>query len=396
MKYLHVISSINPVGGGPIEGVRLLSTEMSRAGHEANVVCLDSPDAHFIVDFPARVHAIGPVTSTYAYNRKLVPWLRAHAREYDVVIVNGLWQYCGFAVWRALAGTNTPYVVFTHGMLDPWFKKTYPLKHLKKWLYWPWAEYRVLRDAKNVIFTCEEERLLARESFWLYRCNEAVTSYGTAPPPKNTPVLTENFFNFYPQLRDKRIVLFLGRIHEKKGCDLLVEAFARVANKHDDLHLLMAGPDQAGWGAELKALADKYDVADKITWPGMLAGDLKWGAFYACEVFSLPSHQENFGIAVAEALACAKPVLISNKVNIWREIEADNAGFVADDTVEGTVTTLEKWLALTPLQQKQMQEAAQTCFATRFHIQKVAKSFESILMARDVVAERSTGELSDL
>ena len=78
--------------------------------------------------------------------------------------------------WLALEslrkqGFHTPaYFVFTHGMLDPWFKRTYPLKHLKKWLYWPWAEYRVLRDAQAVLFTCEEERILARQSFWLYKC----------------------------------------------------------------------------------------------------------------------------------------------------------------------------------------------------------------------------------
>ena len=76
---------------------------------------------------------------------------------FDAVIINGLWQYHSFGAWRALRGTATPYYVFPHGMLDPWFKRSFPLKHLKKWLYWPWAEYRVLRDARAVIFTCEAE-----------------------------------------------------------------------------------------------------------------------------------------------------------------------------------------------------------------------------------------------
>ena len=79
-------------------------------------------------------------------------------------------------------------------MLDPWFKKQYPLKHLKKWMYWPWAEYRVLRDAQAVLFTCEEERVLARESFWLYRCNEVVVSYGTAKPKGDPEVELQEFF----------------------------------------------------------------------------------------------------------------------------------------------------------------------------------------------------------
>ena len=89
---------------------------------------------------------------------RLLSWLRENATRYDAVIVNGIWQYHSYATWLALHRSETPYFVFTHGMLDPWFKRRHPLKHLKKWLYWPWADYRVLRDAQAVIFTCEEER----------------------------------------------------------------------------------------------------------------------------------------------------------------------------------------------------------------------------------------------
>ena len=115
--------------------------------------------------------------------RFLLPLLMNLDRaQFDAVIVHGLWQYSSFGVWRALAGTDTPYFVFPHGMLDPWFKRTYPAKHFKKLLYWPWAEYRVLRDAAAVLFTSEEERRLARESFALYRAREVVVNYGTAAP----------------------------------------------------------------------------------------------------------------------------------------------------------------------------------------------------------------------
>ena len=102
-------------------------------------------------------------------------------------------------------------------MLDPWFKRQYPLKHVKKWLYWPSAEYRVLRDASAVLFTSEEERRLARRSFWLYRCNEMVINYGTAAPPADDGASADRFRRAFPSVGDKRIILFLGRIHEKKG-----------------------------------------------------------------------------------------------------------------------------------------------------------------------------------
>ena len=112
-------------------------------------------------------------------------------------------------------------------MLDPWFKRTYPLKHLKKLLYWPWGEYRVLRDAAAVLFTSEAERHLARESFSPYRCHEEVVNYGTAAPTLDLEAAREHFLARFPHLRDKRILLFLGRLAEKKGCDLLIEPSRR-------------------------------------------------------------------------------------------------------------------------------------------------------------------------
>ena len=343
-------------------------------GHESELASLDNPDAEFVIDFPAKVTALGPSVSSYGYNSRMTPWLKANAAQFDAVIVNGLWQYVGFAAWRALHGSSTPYFVYSHGMLDPWFKHRYPLKHLKKWLYWPWGEYRVLRDAAAVLFTCEEERLLARESFWLYRCKEVVGSYGTSTPPQDEQRLSDVFLTAFPALKGKRLVLFLGRLHEKKGCDLLIDAFARVAAEAPDVQLVMAGPGEETLARQLQGRAEALGIAHRVTWTGMLTGDLKWGAFHACEVFCLPSHQENFGIAVAEALACRRPVLISNKVNIWREIEQDGAGFIATDTLDGTTALLRSWLECTPSELEEMRGAALRCFENRFQMEQVTET----------------------
>ncbi len=357
-----------------MEGVRQLGLQATVHGNTVEVVTLDDPSAPFIAEFPLTVHALGPSFGSYRYNPRLAPWLRANAKLFDVIIINGLWQYHGYGAWRALRAMDVPYFVFTHGMLDPWFKRTYPFKHLKKWLYWPWAEYRLLRDARAVLFTCEEERLLARESFWLYRVKEAVINYGTKSPPTNAGHLRQTFFDSFPALQGKRILLFLSRIHRKKGCDLLIEAFAKVCTHHPDLHLVLAGPDQTGWSMQLKEQAKKLGVSRRITWPGMLQGDAKWGAFYASEAFVLPSHQENFGIAVAEALGCGLPVLISDKVNIWREIEADGAGMVNADTQDGTLRSLESWLNLGADSKCQMSERAKQSFHKRFTIEAMTDS----------------------
>jgi glycosyltransferase involved in cell wall biosynthesis len=308
----------------------------------------------------------------YGYSHRFVRWLRNNAAKFDSVVVNGLWQYNSFGVWQALRGTGQHYFVFPHGMLDPWFKRTYPLKHAKKWLYWPWAEYRVLRDAHSVLFTCEEERRLARESFWLYRANERVVTLGISRPEGDAAAQRELFFARWPQCRGKRIVLFLGRIHEKKGCDLLIRAFAEVASSDAALQLVLAGPEQRR-AQSWRELGTELGLANCIVWTGMLTGDLKWGALRAAEVFALPSHQENFGIAVIEALACGVPVLISRKVNIWREIVESGAGFAESDDVEGTGKLLRRWLALSLPESEAMRQRAGECFTCYFDVHRATE-----------------------
>ncbi len=386
MKLLHVLSSGDPRAGGPIEGVRQRGLRLQQLGHAVELVTLDDPDLPFVKAFPLTMHALGPSRSSYRYTAALVPWLEANARKYDAIVINGLWQYHSFGAWRALKGVGVPYFVFTHGMLDPWFKRAYPGKHLKKWAYWPWADYRVLRDARAVLFTSEEERLQARRSFWLYRAEERVVPYGTNAPPANKEELREHFLAANPRMRGRRILLFLSRIHEKKGCDLLIRAFARVAADDAALHLVIAGPDQTGWVTTLADLAQELRIPDRISWPGMLQGDAKWGAFYSAEAFVLPSHQENFGIAVAEALGCGLPVLISDKVNIWREVAAAGAGLIAPDTYEGTVQSLIKWLALTDGERRAMSAAARGLFQRRYTIDAMAAGLLEVISGYGDVA----------
>ncbi len=374
MKILRSTHTLNPALGGPVESIKQSSAALQRRGHEVEIVSLDDPRDPWVRAAAIEVHALGPGRGNYGYAPGFSSWINERRAQYDAVIVHGIWQYSSFGVWRALAGSATPYFVFPHGMLDPWFKRTYPLKHLKKLLYWPWAEYRVLRDAAAVLFTSEEERRLARESFALYCCHEVVVNYGTAAP-ENLERVREVFFEAYPQFREQRFLLFLGRLHVKKGCELLVEAFAALRKSDTSLCLMMAGPcadDQ--YLDQLRALAASTGSAGSILFPGMLSGDAKWGALSAAEAFVLPSHQENFGIAVVEALACGTPVLISNKINIWREIEKDGAGLVENDDLPGTMRLLKRWLDTPSEMRRIMQQNARQCFASRFEIERATDS----------------------
>lgn len=373
MRILHIMGTLDPAAGGPSQSVRVLMSYAS-IGYVGEVVTFDDPASPWLNTLTFPVHPLGPVGSTYGYNNRLVPWIKANRHRFDGIVVNGLWQYCGLAARRALAGTNTPYMVFTHGMLDPYFKHAFPLKHAKKWPYWLLSEYWNLRGAYRVLFTSEAEKHLAEQSFWLHRWNPYVVPYGAKGPTGDPQTMKKVFFNQCPQVEDKRYLLFLGRIHRKKGCDLLIEAFAKEAATDPDLNLVMAGPDQQQWSTELQQTAASTGIADRIHWPGMTTGDAKWGAFYGAEAFILPSHQENFGIAVAEAMACGTPVLLSDKVNIAEEIAADGAGFMEQDTLDGTQRLLQRWIATSPQDRQQMAEQALHSFNQRYDMQQTAKT----------------------
>jgi len=377
LKILQLVHTLDPSVGGVAASVLALSRGLARRGHKLDIVVLDDSASPWLVDIALPIHALGAGLTSYRYSSKLLPWLKKQGRDYDRVIVNGIWQYLSFAAWRRYAGSSIPYYVFPHGMLDPWFKETFPLKHLKKWLYWPWAEYRVLRDAAAVIFTSEEERSQARKSFWLYRCREKVSPLGVEAPPISSNAKLE-FLSRYPQLQNARIFLFLGRLHPKKGCDMLLEAFAQMRS-NDSISLILAGPDQVGWESDLRRQVTRLNLTNRVVFTGMLEGSMKQGAFANAEAFVLPSHQENFGISVVEALAASVPVLVSNRVNIWREIEADRAGYVESDDLAGTTRLLQNWIGTAPAEREMVRQNARRCFEQRFEVDRAVDSLLQIL-----------------
>ena len=377
LKILQLVHTLDPSVGGVAAAVLALSRGLARRGHKLDIVVLDDSASPWLVDIALPIHALGAGLTSYRYSSKLLPWLKKQGRDYDRVIVNGIWQYLSFAAWRRYAGSSIPYYVFPHGMLDPWFKETFPLKHLKKWLYWPWAEYRVLRDAAAVIFTSEEERSQARKSFWLYRCREKVSPLGVEAPPISSNAKSE-FLSRYPQLQNTRIFLFLGRLHPKKGCDMLLEAFAQMRS-NDSISLILAGPDQVGWESDLRRQVTRLNLTNRVVFTGMLEGSMKQGAFANAEAFVLPSHQENFGISVVEALAASVPVLVSNRVNIWREIEADRAGYVESDDLAGTTRLLQNWIGTAPAEREMVRQNARRCFEQRFEVDRAVDSLLQIL-----------------
>lgn len=400
LKVVHVIASVDPASGGPIEGI-LRSAEVWQERYlgERHIACLDRPDDPWVAQCPLKVFPLGagfPAAGSrgrlvpwrrYGYAPRLARWIRDNARNYDAVIVNGLWNYAAFAARQGLANSNTPYFVFPHGMLDPWFRRAHPLKHLAKQAFWWINEGPLLNRAAATLFTSEEEKHLAEKVFRPYRLKAEVLGYGTADVQGDPAQQMAAFRQQVPALGSRPFLLFLSRIHPKKGCDLLIEAFAAIADAHPDLDLVIAGPDQTGWRATLERLALQKGIEARVHWPGMLTGDAKFGAYRAAEAFILPSHQENFGLVVAEAMACAKPVLITRQVNIWREVEASGGGIAGIDDLAGVTKMCRDFLALAPASRAAMGEAARRGFEAHFKIETAAVKLAALI--RRTVAERN-------
>lgn len=413
MKLLHVIARMDPVTGGVCQAVRTMITSLHALGSASTVVSLDPPDASFLAEDPFPTIALGPGRGPWCYGSRLVPWLVENMGQYDALIVHGLWLYHTYAVRKsfhlyqrslhenAKEKASSPKVfIMPHGMLDPYFQQAAgrKLKALRNWIYWKLVEGKVVNEVSGLLFTCEEERRLALLPFHPYKPkNQVIIGLGVEAPPPYTESMRKAFAEKCPYQHENGYVLFLGRIHNKKGIDILLTAYEKLiiklkqaadvssltAIEHNERSfkmkqfpkLVIAGPGlDSAFGQNIQqSIAESPELMDMVICTGMLTGDAKWGAFYGCEAFVLPSHQENFGIAVVEAMACAKPVLISDKVNIWREIAAAGAGFVQEDTALGTQELLECWWSLPKEQRTEMGKQAERCYKNTFSIGPSAK-----------------------
>jgi glycosyltransferase involved in cell wall biosynthesis len=372
MRILHVIGSLSPTDGGPPEAVRQLVRAYLQIGVNVELLCQDEPSASFLAEIPVPVHALGQRWfGRFGLSPRLWRWLRQNAARFNGIVMNGLWIFPDIAVHSAARRAGVPYAVFTHGALDPWFQSQYPLKHIKKRIFWTF-QYPVLRDALAVLFTTTAERDLATVSFRPNRWNSLPVPYGISDPEGDPAAQIESFYQLMPQLRARPYLLFMSRLHQKKGCDLLLAAFARIAAEFPEIVLVMAGPDQEGTQAVFQKFCTQNGIAERVYWLGMLRGDLKWGALRASDAFILPSHSENFGIVIVESLAAGRPVLITNKVNIWPDIQTDGAGFVEDDTLEGTERLLRAWLTLSGQERDSMAAHTRPCFSSRYSMKRAA------------------------
>ncbi len=338
MKILHVIATLAPRYGGPAKACVEMARAVAELGHDVRVYTTDwdfnanenrSGRLAVPTDRPVRREGVEiryfpiQIPRFWATSLPLARALRETIPWADIVHVHSLYFFPDFVVEHYCRRLDVPYIVRPHGSLDPFLYRRHRARKAAVELLFV---NRMLRNATAIHYATEEEASLARPYTFgtpgiVVPLGVDADNYGRLPP-------AGTFRARHPEIGERRILLFFGRINFKKGLDILAKAFGRVARTRDDVHLVIAGPDH-GLKKKVVQWLRAEGALERSTFTGMLLGEDKLAALRDAEIFVLPSYTENFGIAVVEAMACGLPVLISDKVNIWREVAAAGAGRVA-------------------------------------------------------------------
>ena len=307
----------------------------------------------------------------WVYSHGLGKELKIRLKTFDIVHIHGLYRYPQTIAAHYARKHAVPYIVSPHGSLDPFLYDNHRNRYVKR-IYEHLIEFRNLGRASAIHFTTEEERRLTR--FLNLKADAVIIPNGIFPDQYNTlpPI---GCFRKKHGLDGERIIIHLGRINFKKGLDLLVKAFSRVAGCCDDCVLVIAGPDNEGYLAMVKQWIRKEGIEDRVLFPGMLYGVEVLEALVDANIFALPSYTENFGIAVVEAMACGVPVAISDKVNIWREVAESGAGKVAQCDADRFAKIMLELLD-NPEAARQMGEKGKALVKERYQCSKVAAAME--------------------
>ena len=361
-KILRIITSINPKFGGPTATIIDTSLMLIKQGFEVDILTSDMKKNFFFKSNKIKIINKGPtIFGNYNFNLKQFLWLRKNRNKYDAFIVHGLWQ---FKTLMARILLKEKYFVFIHGQLDPFFAEDF-FRKIKKSIYWFFFEKKNLSYSKSILLTSLGEKRTLKKTF-----------VNTAGIKKK---ILKKFFTKFPMLKNKEFYLFLGRFHEKKGCEIIIESVKKIENNFKSIILFVGPMTKNIYEIKIMNLIQKYKLQKKIILSDMILDDIKWGAIQASKAMVLASHGENFGISLVESLCFGKPVLTTNKVNISDKILNFNAGYIAKDKVNSFSKILMKFERLGKNKLKKLSVNASNCFKESFDLSSDRNSLSDLL-----------------
>jgi glycosyltransferase involved in cell wall biosynthesis len=354
VRILHLAPGISLKFGGPGNLIGLIRS-LTNYGIDTTLLTtnadspgrLDVPLNRVVMkDGAAHIfHNVWTIGGRYGLAPSMMRTLRRTMRSYDLVHIHWLYNFSCIAAARAALAAGVPFVVQPHGSLDPHLRRK---NQLIKRTYMATLGRPLLRSAAAIIFTAPQERFLAayapKRPEWVVAAGVDSARFEHLPP-------RGTFRKAFPDV-DGPFLLFLGRLSPQKGLDLLLGAFERIVRARTDLWLVVAGPDHRGYAAQIRSLARRLGVEQRVLFPGMLSHELKLAAFTDAELFVLPSYAENFGVVITEALLCGLPVVISDQVNIHQELSAAGVATIVSCSVDSVAAGIQSALADTAARQR--------------------------------------------
>ena len=330
MRILNVTQSYAPFFefGGPPEKVRALSEGLAKMGNDVTVLTADWGLEKRLSDLPGEPPAenspfgkkreVRGVKAIYlanwfhyraaSWNPALPRYLRARLQNFDVVHIFGLYDLLGPRTAAAALERNIPYVVEPIGMFVPIVRNLF----LKR-MYHQFLGKEMLQNAAAIIATAEQEK--SEVIAGGIPADKIILRRNGVTPPATLPArgAFRSSLNIPP---GARLILFLGRLSQKKCPDLLLQAFAQLPPPSTTVHLAFVGPDESGMLAQLHQMAEQLNMTPRVHFSGPLSGDAKWSAYCDADIFVLPSQNENFGNTAAESVAAGTPVIVTNQCGI--------------------------------------------------------------------------------
>ncbi len=340
-RVLHVISSLDSQSGGPSTALAGMAAAQVHAGHEVEVLATFRPGediriARELERNGVRLTHVGPGKGSLVRHPDLEPRIRQAVSRAEIVHIHALWEEAQVQGMRAAAEKGIPYIVRPCGMLDPWSLKQ---SAWKKALYMRLRLRRHLNAAAAIHYTTRREADLAAPLGLLPRPviqpnGLDWSEWESLPEPRL-------FRREFPELGDAQYLLFLGRLHYKKGLDLLLPVLARLG---EGVQLAVAGPEDASYRRKLERLCGELGVRGRVHFTGMLDGRIKQAALAGAALLVLPSRQENFGNVVIESLAAGTPAVVSENVNLCDFLRDQNVGGVASLDANSLAACVSEWL----------------------------------------------------
>ena len=377
IKLLRIIPTLDKSFGGPSFATIESSIILSQKGISVDIITCDNSNKSFKKLKNIKIINFGPnYFGNYRLNFKIYNWLKKNKDKYDIFIVHGLWTYLSL-IARLLI--KKKYFIFTHGQLDPFFSKNF-FKMIKKKIYWFFLEKSNLLQSKKVLVTSNKEiRFLNNTFVNTDGIKYQKIQYGIIKDNFDKKKISLHFYKKFPLLKGKSFYLFLGRYHEKKGCDILIESINILKNEFKDV-ILMCGPlKNSNHLNNLYNLIKKYKLEKKVILSDAIYGDLKWGAINESKAMLLASHGENFGVSLVESLSCGKPVITTNKVGISDDIIKYNAGIISNDDIKSFTRNFKKFINFNTKTKKDMSKNSTKCFNSNFNLRSNQNSLFNLL-----------------